>query len=141
MDREDRPAESRALTALRDLRGWDQYQLAVAAGLSDDTISAYERGKLLPSLKVLLRLAQAMGQPESMVHEVLLLATYPAPEEGRWVGPVHLSAEQVREIWTQGADLTRRATGMYERWALKAIVLGFAAADRQLARLLWVPLQ
>jgi len=141
MVREDRPPESRTLTVLRDLRGWDQHQLAAAAGLSEDTISAYERGKLVPSLKVLLRLAGVMGQPESMVHEVLLLATYPAKEQGRWVGPVHFSADQEREIWARSADIGRRTSGAQERWTVKAIVAATAAADRRLARQLWVALK
>lgn len=50
-----------ALTILRVVRGWTQDDLAKASGTPNSSISDYERGKKVPSLKTLERLTAAMG--------------------------------------------------------------------------------
>jgi transcriptional regulator with XRE-family HTH domain len=50
-----------ALTILRAVRGWTQDDLAKASGTPNSSISDYERGKKVPSLKTLERLTTAMG--------------------------------------------------------------------------------
>jgi len=49
-----------ALTILRVVRGWTQDDLAKASGIPSSSISDYERGKKVPSLKTLERLTAAM---------------------------------------------------------------------------------
>jgi transcriptional regulator with XRE-family HTH domain len=51
------------LAVLRIVRGWNQEELAQAAGLRSGTISDYERGKMVPGLNALQRLLGAMGYP------------------------------------------------------------------------------
>jgi transcriptional regulator with XRE-family HTH domain len=50
-----------ALTILRVVRGWTQDDVARASGIPSSSISDYERGKKVPSLKTLERLTGAMG--------------------------------------------------------------------------------
>ncbi|HYN20492.1 MAG TPA: helix-turn-helix transcriptional regulator [Thermoanaerobaculia bacterium] len=50
-----------ALTILRVVRGWTQADLAKASHTPNSSISDYERGKKIPSLKTLERLTGAMG--------------------------------------------------------------------------------
>jgi transcriptional regulator with XRE-family HTH domain len=50
-----------ALTILRVVRGWTQHDVSKASGIPDSSISDYERGKKVPSLKTLERLTAAMG--------------------------------------------------------------------------------
>lgn len=50
-----------ALVILRVVRGWTQDDLAKASGIPNSSISDYERGKKVPSLKTLERLTAAMG--------------------------------------------------------------------------------
>jgi len=50
-----------ALTILRVVRGWTQDNLAKAAEIPNSSISDYERGKKVPSLKTLERLTGGMG--------------------------------------------------------------------------------
>ena len=50
-----------ALTILRVVRGWTQNDLAKASNTPPSSISDYERGKKVPSLKTLERLTSAMG--------------------------------------------------------------------------------
>lgn len=51
------------LAVLRVVRGWNQHELARAAGVRINSVSEYERGKKLPELKTLERLVTAMGYP------------------------------------------------------------------------------
>ena len=50
-----------ALTILRVVRGWTQDDVARASGIPSSSVSDYERGKKVPSLKTLERLTGAMG--------------------------------------------------------------------------------
>jgi len=49
------------LHELRSERGWTQAQLAVAAGVSRQTINSIETGRFEPSLSLALTLAQLFG--------------------------------------------------------------------------------
>jgi len=50
-----------ALRLLRQVRNLRQYQLAKRAGVTKAMVSAYERGRRLPSLRTLLLLLTALG--------------------------------------------------------------------------------
>src|ERR1700730_7649642 len=54
---------STALTVLRVIRGWNQTELAKAAGMHSSAVSTYERGKKVPELRTIERLVSAMGFP------------------------------------------------------------------------------
>ena len=60
-----------AIAWLRALRGWDQTELAAAAGMLASAISRYERGKRSPTRKTLDRLAAAAGLPGPAVDRLL----------------------------------------------------------------------
>lgn len=49
------------IARIRRQKGWTQRELAKAAGLSHDYISAIERGKGIPSLKTLAIIAEKLG--------------------------------------------------------------------------------
>src|SRR4051794_12413662 len=57
---------------LRGIPGWDQAELAAAAGLHPSSISRYESGKLVPPRRAVERLAGAVGVPVSFVYACLL---------------------------------------------------------------------
>jgi len=78
MSAEAKPLRSRALRILRLLPDWPQKRLAAAAGVQLSTISDYERGKKVPSVATLRRLAAALGLPDSKVDETLALLGDPA---------------------------------------------------------------
>jgi transcriptional regulator with XRE-family HTH domain len=79
-----------SLALLRLVRRWSQSELAAAAGVTNSAISDYERGKVDPQTRTLLRLLEAMGYPLSALEQtrefVLLLRAQlgpgaPAPGE------------------------------------------------------------
>jgi transcriptional regulator with XRE-family HTH domain len=73
MDELDDPEDLKLLVRiLRLLRGWDQAELAAAAGLDASSISHYETGRTLPPRRTLERLAVAVGLPMSFVEGSLL---------------------------------------------------------------------
>jgi transcriptional regulator with XRE-family HTH domain len=51
------------ITLLRQVRGWNQDDLAKASGVGNSAISDYERSRKLPELATLGRLLDAMGFP------------------------------------------------------------------------------
>ncbi|HZF13893.1 MAG TPA: helix-turn-helix transcriptional regulator [Thermoanaerobaculia bacterium] len=57
---------------LRGIPGWDQAQLAAAAGIHPSSVSRYEAGKLVPPRGTVERLTRAVGVPVSFVYAVLL---------------------------------------------------------------------
>jgi transcriptional regulator with XRE-family HTH domain len=62
------PPWPKALTILRVIRGWDQVELARAAGVAPPVISLYERGKRTPKSNLTrLRLLATMGFPAHML--------------------------------------------------------------------------
>lgn len=71
MARRNHPEDLRiAVAFLRSLRGWEQKDLAAAAGLSASSISRYESGEALPSGEVLESLALAVGLPLRMLRRL-----------------------------------------------------------------------
>jgi len=60
-----------AVSFLRALRGWNQKELAAAAGIDKSLISLYELGKQAPSRRTLERLASAAGVPFAVVEQLL----------------------------------------------------------------------
>lgn len=60
---------STALTVLRVIRGWNQTELAKAAGMHSSAVSTYERGKKVPELRTIERLVSAMGFPLSALDQ------------------------------------------------------------------------
>jgi len=56
-----------AIVILRTLRGWDQVDLAEAADLSPSSISRYEGGDTIPSLRTFERIVAAVGLPVHLV--------------------------------------------------------------------------
>jgi transcriptional regulator with XRE-family HTH domain len=65
------PIASQALAVLRRLAGWGQKQLAAAAGLARETISAYEQGDPAPAREQLIALAGLMSFRPSRVDKTL----------------------------------------------------------------------
>ncbi len=53
------------LRAARLNKGFSQRDLALMTGLSDKSISAYEKGKVVPPLEVLVKLARNLDKPVS----------------------------------------------------------------------------
>jgi transcriptional regulator with XRE-family HTH domain len=65
------PAEMQiAIVVLRTLRGWDQSDLAEAAGLSPSSISRYEAGDTVPSPRTFARIVAAVGLSASLVERL-----------------------------------------------------------------------
>jgi len=60
-----------ALQILRITRGWTQEDLAKAAELRAGTISDYERGKMAPGQKSLLKLLTALGYSLASLEDAL----------------------------------------------------------------------
>jgi transcriptional regulator with XRE-family HTH domain len=58
-----------SLALLRLVRRWSQSDLAEAAGLTNSAISDYERNKVDPQTRSLLRLVEAMGYPLSVLDQ------------------------------------------------------------------------
>ena len=65
-----------ALAVLRIVRGWNQKELAKAAGLHNSAISDYERGRFVPELKTLERIVTAMGFSFAALDHTRGLLTY-----------------------------------------------------------------
>lgn len=65
------PADLRvAIIFLRAVRGWDQGELAAAAGVSASLISRYESGEAPPTLKTFERIVSAVGVPAATVERL-----------------------------------------------------------------------
>ena len=60
-----------AMVFLRTLKGWNQAELAQAAGIDRGQISLYEAGKRLPSDKSLQRILDAAGMQASDLQATL----------------------------------------------------------------------
>src|SRR5262249_21367074 len=54
-----------SIAVLRHVRRWSQSELAQASGLTNSAISDYERNKVDPQTRSLIRLVEAMGYPLS----------------------------------------------------------------------------
>ena len=67
---EDKVIDIRKLIGLRlkearELMGLSQRKLGLLTGLSDKTISAYEKARVLPPLEVLIRISKQLNKPVS----------------------------------------------------------------------------
>jgi transcriptional regulator with XRE-family HTH domain len=60
------------VTLLRRLRGWSQAEMAARSGVNKSSLSAFEKGKAVPSRATLEKLAAAAGVPMWMVDGALL---------------------------------------------------------------------
>ena len=49
------------ITALREARGWTEYQLAESSGLPQSTISSWYRKNMIPSVPSLYKICSAFG--------------------------------------------------------------------------------
>src|SRR4051794_18975380 len=73
MQGHDDPEDLKLLVrVLRELREWDQAEMAAAAGVDVSSISHYETGRTVPPRRTLERLAAAGGLPMSFVETCLL---------------------------------------------------------------------
>jgi transcriptional regulator with XRE-family HTH domain len=71
-EHDDREDLKLLVRVLRELRNWDQAELAAAAGVDASSISHYETGRTVPPRRTLERLAAAVGLPMSFVETCLL---------------------------------------------------------------------
>ena len=72
MKKTDNPEDLRvAISFLRTFRGWNQTQLARAAGIDKSLISLYELGRKKPSPKTVERLVKATEVPEILFEDIL----------------------------------------------------------------------
>jgi transcriptional regulator with XRE-family HTH domain len=62
------------LMMLRELRGWDQTEMAAAAGVDQGALSRYENGHVLPRQPTLEKLAAAVSVPLALIDGLLLPA-------------------------------------------------------------------
>ncbi len=51
----------KTITALREARGWTEYQLAESSGLPQSTISSWYRKNMIPSVPSLSKICSAFG--------------------------------------------------------------------------------
>src|SRR5262245_64573424 len=63
-------SNANALVQCRRLRGWSQALLAEKSAVSRTEVSAIETGRLVPSVAVALRLANALGRSEEHTSEL-----------------------------------------------------------------------
>lgn len=69
-DGKDRADLRVAIIFLRAVRGWDQSELAAAAGVSASSISRYESGEAPPTPKSFERIVSAVGVPASTMERL-----------------------------------------------------------------------
>lgn len=78
------PNAGLALVLLRYLRGWDQGELARAAGIAPSQVSVYDRGERPVPLAVLEKAADAVGFPRFLLGSLLeSLRAFRVAAEGR----------------------------------------------------------
>ena len=119
-----KPPRSLALAILRKIRDWQQGELALAAGVAEDTVSKWERGRKAPDPETLERLAAVMGQPPALVRQVLgwIAASQVETAPGAAGGLEEAQRRRIDELAEQSgaawADLTRSfLTGLAARKA------------------------
>jgi transcriptional regulator with XRE-family HTH domain len=69
--RSDREHLGPALAVLRSILGWDQADVARAAGVPASSISDYERGKVVPSPRIVGRILSGMNLPPAALETAL----------------------------------------------------------------------
>lgn len=135
MARSKRPVRSAVLFFLRTLLGVERKDLAEAARLKESTIEDFERGKNEPGLPALERLASALGVSEVLLEEVLALAegVRDGSSSDVWVGPILVSAAQMRKAREFGEEMGRVARDSFRGWVLQDFVEAEAARERAIA--------
>jgi len=96
------PPRCLALLILRTQADLTQEEVAAAAGVSEDTLSDYERGRREPPMAVFEHIAEAMGYPSPAVRRVLLYA-------GEICGSLRRSADPKQEL---AAEVGRHAAAV-----------------------------
>lgn len=134
MSGSDEVLPGRTLALMRLAWGWDQQQLARAAGLHRNTISDYENDRPSPTRGILLRLARAMRMPEHLIERTLAFqAEFQPVAPGREASlEQRLEALVSRQLSLYGAGL-RQTTFSTFREAI-------ALLERELAEELWLRL-
>jgi transcriptional regulator with XRE-family HTH domain len=134
------PPFSVALTLLRSALGWDQKELAAAAGVAPSVISDLEHGRRPLPRERLDELAGLMGLPPEAVDRALAFAEW-TREAGRGPGPDR-SGEADRRRIEEIAAKTGRLWEDFTRAALTRLTLESSAlATRQQAPALWASLK
>ena len=119
----------RAITLLRVVRGWNQGDLAQAAGVAPTAISEYECGRKIPGLATLERLLEAMEFPLSAIDHTrnyiasLMAGTFvlaPPVPTPLVQGPPPAGERAIAWEIDQAADQVGRAAARYARISLLA---------------------
>jgi len=134
------PLESRALTHLREGRGWNAIRLAKAMGIKPGTIYGHESGdpRQRPSVKFLERAAAAMGFPPYVVALTLSYLRKLDSARAGQAGPASAADLALDNLVTEmllEAEKPLRAG--FERARRQAL----AYAERLIAPALWERLQ
>jgi len=125
MEGRDDPENLKLLVrVLRELREWDQAEMAAAAGVDVSSISHYETGRTVPPRRTLERLAAAVGLQMSFVETCLL----PMLSTARAV-TAPFAAESSDDLEQSAAELGR-ALAVAGRSTLAALLAELDAADR-----------
>jgi transcriptional regulator with XRE-family HTH domain len=125
MEGHDDPADLKLLVrVLRELREWDQAEMAAAAGVDVSSISHYETGRTVPPRRTLERLAAAVGLQMSFVETCLL----PMLSAARAIA-APFAAESADDLEQNAVELGR-ALAVAGRSTLAAFLAELDAADR-----------
>ena len=125
MEGHDDPADLKLLVrVLRELREWDQAEMAAAAGVDVSSISHYETGRTVPPRRTLERLAAAVGLQMSFVETCLL----PMLSTARAIA-APFAAESSDDLEQNAVELGRALT-VAGRSTLAAFLAELDAADR-----------
>jgi transcriptional regulator with XRE-family HTH domain len=125
MEGHDDPQDLKLLVrVLRELREWDQAEMAAAAGVDVSSISHYETGRTVPPRRTLERLAAAVGLPMSFVESCLL----PMLSAARDV-TAPFSCESSEDLERTAVELGRALAGA-GRSILTTFLSELDAADR-----------
>lgn len=101
------PEELRvAIVFLRAVRGWDQAELAAAAGVSKGTISRYESGEASPSPRTFRRIVEAGGLPPATMERLFAVIRSARATTGGWSALARRAAaiEDVDSLAAKFAD-------------------------------------
>jgi transcriptional regulator with XRE-family HTH domain len=126
MEGHDHPADLKLLVrVLRELREWDQAEMAAAAGVDVSSISHYETGRTVPPRRTLERLAAAVGLQMSFVETCLL----PVLSTAR-AAAAPFSAESSDDLEQNVEELGRALAGA-ARSTLATFLAELDAADQR----------
>ena len=131
-----------ALTVLRVVRGWTQGELAQAAKVRPGTMSDYEQGKLVPSLRTLQRLTGVMGYPLAAIEEAQAFVIRLRAQSALRGAATFESSEAMKDGGHEVADdpspeAPRRAA---RRWEIEQAAIEVGRTATRITRL-WLSLQ